>query len=90
MLRKLNFLVITQLIFVLILSGCGASKEEKVDNALKFTQKILWVILVITILVGSGLYYFEKKKEYGSKFKPLKFIFGVKKCRGNTTKSIFF
>jgi hypothetical protein len=68
----------------------NVKKEEKVDNALKFTQKILWVILVITILVGSGLYYFEKKKEYGSKFKPLKFIFGVKKCRGNTTKSIFF
>jgi|TARA_B110000211_G_C14039047_1_gene535930 uncharacterized membrane protein YdjX (TVP38/TMEM64 family) len=65
-------------------------KAEKVDNALKFTQKILWIILVITILVGSSLYYFEKKKEYGSKFNPLKFIFGVKKCKGNTTKGIFF
>jgi len=65
-------------------------KGEKVDNALKFTQKILWIILVITILVGSSLYYFEKKKEYGYKFKPLKFIFGVKKCKGNTTKGIFF
>ena len=65
-------------------------KGEKVDNALKFTQKILWIILVITILVGSSLYYFEKKKEYGSKFNPLKFIFGVKKCKGNTTKGIFF
>ena len=65
-------------------------KAEKVDNALKFTQKILWIILVITILIGSCLYYFEKKKEYGSKFNPLKFIFGVKKCKGNTTKGIFF
>ena len=65
-------------------------KGEKVDNALKFTQKILWIILVITILIGSCLYYFEKNKEYGSKFKPLKFIFGVKKCKGNTTKGIFF
>jgi uncharacterized membrane protein YdjX (TVP38/TMEM64 family) len=65
-------------------------KAEKIDNALKFTQKILWIILVITILVGSSLYYFEKKKEYGSKFNPLKFIFGVKKCKGNTTKGIFF
>ena len=75
-----------------IKEGTSVKKEkgEKVDNALKFTQKILWIILVITILVGSYLYYFEKKKEYGSKFNPLKFIFGVKKCKGNTTKGIFF
>tara|TARA_B110000208_G_scaffold53282_1_gene69811 strand:+ start:3957 stop:4547 length:591 start_codon:yes stop_codon:yes gene_type:complete len=75
-----------------IKEGTSVKKEkgEKVDNALKFTQKILWIILVITILVGSYLYYFEKKKEYGYKFKPLKFIFGVKKCKGNTTKGIFF
>ena len=75
-----------------IKEGTSVKKEkgEKVDNALKFTQKILWIILVITILVGSSLYYFEKKKEYGSKFNPLKFIFGVKKCKGNTTKGIFF
>ena len=65
-------------------------KGEKLDNALKLTQRILWIILVTAILIGSCVYYFEKKKEYGYKFKPLKFIFGVKKCKGNTTKGIFF
>jgi hypothetical protein len=68
----------------------NVKKKKEVDNALKITQKILWSVLIITILIGSYLYYFEKKKEYGSKFKPLKFIFGVKKCRGNTTNGIFF
>ena len=62
-------------------------KGEKLDNALKLTQRILWIILVTAILIGSCVYYFEKNKEYGSKFKPLKFIFGVKKCKGYTPKS---
>lgn len=62
-------------------------KGEKLDNALKLTQRILWIILVTAILIGSCIYYFEKNKEYGSKFKPLKFIFGVKKCKGYTPKS---
>jgi hypothetical protein len=60
---------------------------ESMDNTLKLTQELIFAAMIAIILVGCSIYYFEKKREYKTDFKPLKFIFGVKKCKGYTPKS---
>ena len=54
---------------------------ENLDNSLKLSQKILFVIIILIIIIGCIAYYLEKRKEYGRGFKIWKFIFGVKKCK---------
>jgi len=62
-------------------------KLENLDNSLKLSQKILFVIMILMIIIGCIAYYLEKRREYGRGFKIWKFIFGVKKCKGYTPKS---
>ena len=60
---------------------------ESMDNTLKLTQELIFAAMIVIILVGCSIYYFEKKREYKTDFKTWKFIFGVKKCKGYTPKS---
>lgn len=60
---------------------------ENLDYSLKLSQKILFVIMILIIIIGCISYYLEKRREFGRGFKILKFIFGVKKCKGYTPKS---
>jgi len=60
---------------------------ESMDNTLKRTQEVIFITMLVIILVGCGIYYLEKKREYKSDFKTWKFIFGVKNCKGFTPKA---
>ena len=60
---------------------------ESMDNTLKLTQELIFAAMIVIIVVGCSIYYFEKKREYKTDFKTWKFIFGVKKCKGYTPKS---
>ena len=46
----------------------------------------LFCAIPLTILIGSAVYYIEKRREYKKEFKLFKFIFGVKNCKGYTPK----
>ena len=60
---------------------------ESMDNTLKLTQELIFAAMIVIILVGCSIYYFEKKREYKTDFKTWKFIFGVKKCKNYTPQS---
>ena len=59
---------------------------ENRDRVLKQVQNVLFVAAIATILIGSAVYYIEKRREYKKEFKLFKFIFGVKNCKGYTPK----
>jgi len=59
---------------------------ENRDRVLKQVQNVLFVAAIATILIGTAVYYIEKRREYQKDFKLFKFIFGVKNCKGYTPK----
>ena len=54
-------------------------EKERITN-FKDIQKKLTITIAVLILLGFGLYFREKYIEYGNKFSPLKFMFGVLTC----------
>mgnify|MGYP000026184740 CR=1 FL=1 len=57
-------------------------EKQRLDNILSRSQMLLFALLLIIQFYGLAKYYFEKKKEYGKKFKLLDFFVGHSKCRG--------
>ena len=56
-------------------------EKSKLYKQLLFSEQIIFICIITTIVVGFCYYYWEKKDEYGKRFNLVKFIFGVKKCK---------
>ena len=59
-------------------------EKQRLEKILSMSQMVLFALLLVLQLKGLVKYYFEKKKEYGKKFKLLEFFVGHTKCRGRT------
>ena len=57
-------------------------EKQRLEKILSTSQMILFAIVLMLQFKGLIEYYFEKKKEYGKKFKLLEFFVGHSKCRG--------
>lgn len=81
-------LVILAILLISYLIGARRTRIEKEgrrEEALKLEkiQTMLTILAFIVSLIGFGMYYYEKRQEYGNKFSLERFIVGKKKCRGN-------
>tara|TARA_B100001093_G_scaffold520120_1_gene612854 strand:- start:4520 stop:5119 length:600 start_codon:yes stop_codon:yes gene_type:complete len=65
----------------------GVKNLKNLDASLKNVQQMLFIAIIAVILIGSFIYFIEKKREYKHNFSVFKFIFGLKNCRGYTPKA---
>ena len=56
--------------------------RQRLDKRLLYVQELALACAVILTFVGFFFYLSDKKREYGKRFKMVKFIFGVKTCKG--------
>lgn len=61
--------------------------NNNVIEKLKLLEKISFGLALVIGILGFGMYFIEKRREYKNNFSLFKFIFGVKKCKGKTPKS---
>ena len=55
-------------------------REKKNPSTLILIQKILYLVLFITVLVGFVLYYLKQANDHKDSFSFFKFLLGTKKC----------
>lgn len=98
---KLSFPLMVAVLFMLLLVYVVGNiskkrKEEKKEedknkkeeyDYLKMINLTLVSLIVIISATGFGIYYVEKKREYGKTFSLEKFIIGVPVCKNYTQKS---
>lgn len=98
---KLSFPLMVAVLFMLLLVYVVGNiskkrKEEKKEedknkkeeyDYLKMINLTLVSLIVIISVTGFGIYYVEKKREYGKTFSLEKFIIGVPVCKNYTQKS---
>ena len=54
----------------------AVQKKDRIEKA----KRMIVYCLVFSIVIGFSMYFMEKREEYGHKFSPIVFIFGVPKC----------
>lgn len=68
------------------LSSLPGDNSKFIEN-LRLVEKISFIFALIVGIGGFIIYYIEKKREYKNNFNILKFVMGVKNCKGKTPKS---
>lgn len=86
--------ILVLLLMIVYISDNYASYLKSLPNIdsnliekLKLLEKISFGVALVIGIVGFGIYFIEKRREYKNNFSFFKFIFGVKKCKGKTPKS---
>lgn len=79
---------VISLIYVLKLYKKELVKDNKIKSAetLNKIMNFLFILSIIITIVGFLIYYFEKRIEYGKKFKNSTFLFGKVNCRNYSPK----
>lgn len=50
------------------------------ESKIKYIQKLLLIIFILSIIIGNYYYLTKKMVQYGNKFEYSTYIFGVQKC----------
>jgi hypothetical protein len=58
----------------------------QIDKNLELAQTMVFLSTLVVIIIGFGIYYIEKRREYNKHFSILKFIFGNPTCKHYTPK----
>ena len=58
----------------------------QIDKNLELAQTMVFLSTLVVIIIGFGIYYIEKRREYSKHFSLLKFIFGNPTCKHSTPK----
>lgn len=60
----------------------------QIDKNLELAQTMVFLSTLVVIIIGFGIYYIEKRREYNKHFSILKFIFGNPTCKHYTPKKV--
>ena len=66
-----------------------SDNEKKLQNSiliLNEVENLIIILILFSILIGAGKYYFKKKKEYGNSFNYKTYFFGNVTCKKNINK----
>ena len=60
--------------------------QDNLDENLSLIQNTLFNLIIVVICVSFIVYFIEKRREHKKNFSFLTFLFGVKKCKYETSK----